>query len=158
MILFLLLLFFGCSEPSESMKKEIIVGRSGQALYSIHVPLSWNRKELASSNDTTRPIAEFEGKGFKVVIHNFPHMKIPNAAQVGRWKKQNPDARIIETSFNGYQGLILEDEALIAIALEVPSNKTEEKYAPVTLKATGQVSSKEILKTAKTFMTLEPFP
>ncbi len=158
MFLFLLLLFHACSAPSVNPIEHKILGRSGQELYTIQTPAYWKRVDTPLTSDTMKPIAEFDGGSFKLVIHNFPGIAIPPQAQVQRWKTKNPEARITETAFNGFRGLIFEDETVFAVALETPYPKKGEKYAPVTIKVTGQFNPKEIFQAIKTFMTRDPFP
>ncbi len=132
----------------------IISGRSESALYRMDTPPEWERVQVAKTDDTTLPIAEFKTADFKVVIHNFPNMPIPAEAQIARWKKQNPKGVITPVSFSGYKGFMLEDKNLIAIAINV--SQPGEKGAPVTLKATGGFNHDKMKKALMTFESLEP--
>jgi len=132
----------------------IISGRSESDLYRMDIPTDWQRLELAQSQDTTLPIAEFKTQDAKIVIHNFPNMPIPAEAQIARWKKQNPKGVVTPLSFSGYKGFMLEDTNLIAIAINV--NQPGEKGAPVTLKATGGFNHEKMKKALMTFETIDP--
>lgn len=132
----------------------IISGRSGSDLYRMETPPEWQRVEVAKTDDTTQPIAEFKTADARIVVHNFPNMSIPPEAQIARWKKQNPKGVITPVSFSGYKGYLLEDKNLIAIAISVI--QPGEKGAPVTLKATGGFNHEKIKKTLMTFETIEP--
>lgn len=121
-----------------SAREEILVGRSGTPLYRIEVPEHWQTISIIPTQDSMLPIAEFKDGTIKIVIHNFPGMRIPPAAQVDRWKRQALARYTEPQSFSGFQGLLYENENTLAWAMEWGATRREDKecFSDMTIKVT----------------------
>jgi hypothetical protein len=181
-------LLFGCqTEERPHAPWQEIAGRNGLAVYHAQAPDSWVRVPLVVTEDTTRPLCEFNiGNAVRLVVHNFPGMDpIPPGAQVARWKKQFDalDSTQVSTqkeAWGGFAGLCLRATGMqkgqrigvLAWAMQIaPEHRrvleaqpgTEDARADYTIKASGpaealQKYAKEISRFAHSFELIQDIP
>ncbi len=176
----LCLLLCSCEHATQSAAQtwQLIAGRNPdqQPVYRTIVPEQWHRLPSEKSlKDTTKPICEYRiADEIRLVVHNFPSdsltQRIPVQAQVARWQRQAGPGILSQECQNGFVGLRLEADNLIAWAMQLDpelylalNEKERERRADYTIKATGPQNLLEAHRCqleafAKWFELIEPIP
>lgn len=138
-----------CEQP----KRELPPWRQVALSYQARFPTSWKIMENeAGLTDSIQPATTLLlPNGSKITLHLFRE-EVPPRAQVARWQKQFPESKVTPLSHGGYQGLLLEGEGILAVAMQL-SPHYNHTFPDYTLKATGDVATyrNEILQFIQTF-------
>lgn len=165
--LFVLLCLFGCAKEQKPSFKTI-VGRDHTRIYRVKAPAHW--KVLGPEEpleDTTKANERFVAYDEIVIsVHTFPGSNIPPMRQIQRWVRQlQGRPRILQISFGGYVGFLLQGRGVIGLAMELdPGHRSrvqnQERKASFTIKAVGPAElleehQKEIVAFMKSFELIE---
>ncbi len=164
--IFLLFLFIGCDSPKPPVSDtwQQMAGRNADAqpIYRTIVPSHWQRlPPQPNLEDTMKPICEYSiANEIRLTVHNFPSeqlsQRIPPEAQVKRWQRQAGAGTLSHQCQNGFVGLRLETDELIAWAMQLDpelylslsgpnaSDHDRERRSDYTIKIGGPKSLLEI--------------
>ena len=173
----------GCESPAapQSYPRQFFAGRNPdqKPIYQTIVPSHWQRLPTESDlEDTMKPICAYcIANEIQLVVHNFPSdtlsQRIPPQAQVTRWQRQFGQGSLSEECYNGFVGLRLEAQNLIAWAMQMDPElfltltgplafpQDRERRSDYTIKVTGpqdllEDHRQELETFARYFELIEP--